>query len=99
SDLIRIYGYHDFHYITCSCYRRQPQGRLALEQLSYKYVQRAEPVNWPFTMRRVPPQHFGQLEYSHSSKTAMSGAPGSPPSTGEKQDRQRTTAGAEDPFC
>jgi putative transposase len=23
SDLIRIYGYHDFHYITCSCYRRQ----------------------------------------------------------------------------
>jgi len=21
-DLIRIYGYHDFHYITCSCYRR-----------------------------------------------------------------------------
>ena len=23
-DLIRIYGFHDYHYITCSCYQRKP---------------------------------------------------------------------------
>jgi REP-associated tyrosine transposase len=58
--LIRIYGYHDFHYITCCCYKRQQLLQTASARDTFVEVLNNVLVKYRFDVMGyvVIPKHF-----------------------------------------
>jgi putative transposase len=59
QDLIRIYGYHNFHYITCSCYpRHQLLARAAARDVFVEVLNQV-PARYRFDVMGyvVMPEH------------------------------------------
>jgi len=72
-DLILIYGFHDYHYITCSCYERTPfMGSVYARDVSVEVFDRvrARPMQ-----KQDPNQGGPHFAFAHPAKTTQSAAP------------------------
>jgi len=59
-DLIRIYGFHDYHYITCSSYQRKPfMGSVHARDVFVEVFDKVR-ARYRFEVLRyvVMPEHF-----------------------------------------